>query len=241
MYTGKVVSLKEILWKVTRIAPEITYEDAAEYAIEAIRLVGAPLSYQNKVTKHIEVINNKAAMPDYNYVEIRGIRKIEDIENYEYKWATLTHATDIYHGSEDCVIKDNDSPSEYTYTIRDGVIQTSFTNGYIQVSYKALMTDDEGYPLIHDNQKNKFAIEFFILWRHMFPLYLAGKITDKAFHTIEQQKLFYMGAANTSMALQGIDHLESTMNTINRLIIRTEAHKHAFKEDSLKERLKRYN
>lgn len=241
MYNGKLISLKEILWKVTRVAPDITYEDAAEYAIEAIRLIGAPLSYENKVTKHIEVVNNKAAMPTSNYIEIRGIRKIEDIEDYEKEWIALGHATDIYHDSEDCIIKDNDCPSEYTYTIQNGIIKTSFTNGYIQIAYKGLSTDSEGYPLIQDNQKNKFAIEFFILWRYMFPLYLAGKISEKAYATVEQQKLWYMGAANTSLALEGIDHMESIMNTINRLIVRTDGHNNAFKEDSLKERLLRYN
>lgn len=241
MYTGKVTSLKEILWKVTRVAPDISYEDAAEYAIEAIRLIGAPLSYENKTTKHVEVVNNKAAMPVINWVEIRGIRKIENIDNYEEDWTALTHATDIYHSSEDCEPQKEDFPNEYTYTIRDGVIQTSFTDGYIQISYKAMMTDDDGYPLIQDNQKNKFAIEYFILWRHMFPLFIAGKITDKAYRTIEQLKHWYMGAANTSLALEGIDHLESTMNGINRLLVRSNAHAHAFKEDSLKERLQRYS
>lgn len=241
MYNGKVISLKEILWKVTRLAPDITYEDAAEYAIEAIKLIGAPLTYENKVTKHVKVVNNKAAMPVQNYIAIRGIRKIENIEDYEEDWTALTTATDIYHASEDCKVKDNDCPNEYTYTIRDGVIKTSFTNGYIQIAYKALQTDNEGYPLVDDNQKNKLAIEFYIAWRHLLPLYLAGKITDKAFGYIEQKKLWYMGAANTSLTLSGIDHLESTMNTINRLIVRSDAHKNAFKEDSLKERLLRYN
>ena len=68
-----------------------------------------------------------------------------------------------------------------------------------------------------------------------------GKITDKAFHYIEQKRHFYMGGADTSMKLAGIDHLESIMNTINRLIINTNAHNDFYKGSGAKERLRRFN
>lgn len=242
MYNGNVISLKEILWKVTRnpLASDITYEDAAEFAIEAIKLIGAPLVYVTKNSRHIEVINHKASIPP-NILNIRGVRKIEDIENYENGAIALTYATDIYHESEDCEIQVEDCPDEYTYTTQHGVIFTSFTNGYIQINAKYLDTDEEGYPLIQDNQKNKLAIEYYILFRHIEPQWMAGKIANDKFEYIQQKKDWYIGGANTSLTLQGIDHLEATMNTINRLLIRTNAHKNFFKEDGTKEQFRRYS
>ena len=68
-----------------------------------------------------------------------------------------------------------------------------------------------------------------------------GKIPDKVFHYIDQKKCFYMGASNTSMQLQGIDHLESVMNAVNRLIINDKAFDNFYKGAGMRERIKRYN
>ena len=53
---------------------------------------------------------------------------------------------------------------------------------------------------------------------------MMGKIQDKVFSYIEQKRHFYLGQAENSMKLQGMDHLESMMNALNRIIINDQAH-----------------
>jgi len=243
MYNGQNVSLKTILWKVLNqpIAADLTYEDAAAFAVEAIRLIGAPLSFEDIVTTPILVTNYKAPLPS-NLLNIRGVRIINNLENFDDGAIALRHATDIYHTGASCnPDSDNDIPYEYTYTVQKGIIFTSIPSGYVQISYKGLPVDEDGYPLIPNEQKTLLAIEYYILHRFIEPLWIIGKITDKAFSYIEQKRHFYMGGADTSLKLQSQDHLESVMNTINRLIVNDSAHSNFYKNSGQQERLKRFN
>ena len=237
MYNGNTVSLKKILWNVMNhhLAKDLTYDIAAEFALEIIELLGAPLSFIDKTTDpNLIVENNKVAAPN-DVIQINGIRVIQNDGLPERSAIALRHATDIYHNSVN-----KNTVEEFTYTIQNGVIFTSFEKGCIEVSYKALPTDESGYPLIPDNRKYKLAVEYYILYRYLAPLYDIGKITDKAFNRITQEKCFYVGAAENSMKLQGVDHLESALNGINRLLLNSSAHKNFFKGTGEKERIKKY-
>lgn len=243
MYTGNTISLKAILWRVmsNSMYSDLTYEDAGEFAIEAIKLMGSPVIHQEKVTKPIFVKNFKIATPD-NMIEIRGVRKIENLDNYDDCAIAILPATDIYHNGENCEESEKDNcPDEYTYTYENGVMKFSFKEGNVQLSYRSLNTDKDGFPLIPHNQKVRMAIEYYIRYRYMEPLWEAGKVTDKVFNRLEQRKDWYMGGANTSLTIKNMDHVEAIGNTINRLIINTNAHKNFFKRMGDKERFHRYN
>ena len=244
MHNGQTISLKNIIWRVLRnpLASELTYEEAAEFAIEIIRLLGAPLIYENKVTNPpLKIEDYKVALPKA-LIKIRGARLITNLESYEDNAIALRHATDIYHKALSCSNKSTEEMiTEYTYTTQKGVMYTSVKEGYVQISYTQLALDEDGYPLVPDNEKVKLAIEYYILHRFLEPLWMMGKITDKAFQYIEQKRSFYVGGAQSSMQLSGMDHLESTMNTINRLIINTQAFNNFYKASGEKEKIKKYS
>lgn len=241
MYNGNTISLKTILWRVMNLPSmgDLLFEDAAEYAVEAIRLIGAPLSYIDKVSPLISINQYKAALPD-NMIELKGVRIINDEDNYENNPIALTRATNTFHTSVNC-IDINDCPTAYTYTASGGVIKTSFKEGNIQVAYSSLPLDDEGYPLIPDNEKVKLAIRYYIMFMHMEPLKLIGKVTNDAFNYVDQKKCFYMGAASSDMKIANIDHVEAIVNTIGRIIMNRNGHKNSFKGAGTQEVFKKYN
>jgi len=272
MYNGQTISLKQILWKVLNnpLAAELTVDEAATFAGEAIRLLGAPLTLVDEVTNPpLNVKNNKVGLPA-NLLNIRGARLITNLENYDDRSIPLRHATDVYHTALNCKPSISTNTTEYsiytpdptgatqekytdlppasqrnqlefTYTTQKGVMFTSFNEGYVQISYKALAVDDDGYILIPDDERTKMAVEYYILHRYLEPLWMMGKITDKAFNYIETKRHFYMAGSTVSLQLQGIDHLESVMNTVNRIIINTQAHSEHYNKSGAKERFKRYN
>jgi hypothetical protein len=243
MYSGQTISLKTLLWKIMRnpIAEDLSYEEAAEHAVEGLRLIGAPLLFEDVVTNPpLEILNYKVKLPP-NLLNIRGVRIINNLQNYDDGAIALRYATDIYHTGNTYTTSGNeDLPYEYTYTIQKGILFTSIPEGHIQISYKALSTDEEGYPLIPNDQKTLLALEYYILHRFLEPLWIMGKITDKAFSYIETKRHFYMGGADTSLKLQGPDHLQSIVNTINRLIINDRAHESFYKGSGQQERIRRY-
>lgn len=255
MYTGQTVSLKNILWKVFRnpLVNDLSYEQAAEFSIEGLQLIGAPLLLVDKTSKPLITIEEFKGLLPSNIIQIRGVRLIQDLDNYERNAIPLTYATDIYHDSLNC----NNQPKldedeehskyssqiyqEFTYKVQKNKIFTSFEEGNVEVSYQALDLDNDGYPLIPNDQDTKLAIEYYILYKYLEPLWMMGKITDKVFHYIDQQKSWYMGAASSSLKLANMDHLEATMNAVNRIIVNDQAFNNFYKGMGERERIKRYN
>jgi len=243
MYNGDTISLKDIMWKVMNspFLQDLTYESAAEKAMEAIKLIGAPLAYVNKVTSPpIKIEDHKGLVPS-NIVIVRGARAYADAEAQdEIDAIPMTEATDIYHAKADCDLNDRDLGFEATYSIQSGVITTAFKEGFVELSYQAIATDDEGFPLIPKNQKFELAVEYYIRYRSLEPLWETGKVPDKVFTRVDQLKSWYIGAAQSGMQLKSMDHVEAMMNSINRLIINSPAQRNFFKFMGKHERIKKY-
>lgn len=244
MYSGNTISLKRILWKVMNSAymQDLSYEGAAEYAMEAIRLIGAPLAYVDKTTRPLlKIIDHKAVLPN-NIVLIRGVRAFATNDEEAGQGTAMTRGTNIYHESAGCEEQSDNSclGFEVTYTVQSGVITTSFRDGYVEVAYQSIATDEAGFPLIPDNEDFKLAIEYYIRYRVMEALWEMGKVPDKVFNRVDQRKCWYMGAAQSDMQFENMDHVEATMNTINRLIINDAAHRNFFAFIGKHERIKKY-
>lgn len=256
MYNGKSVSLKEVMFEVMRnpMMKDISFEDAASFAISALHLINAPLIYKDKVTQPlVDIQEFKGELP-FDLVKIRGVRVIQNQDNHDFDSIPLTYATDIFHKALNCntmftkqsreKYKETgyiDYRNEYTYTVQQNKIFTSFEEGKIEISYQALDVDEEGFPLIPDNQKVKEAIKYYIMRQYLEPLFIMGKISDKAYNYVEQQYNWYIGAAQSATKLAGMDQLEATMNAINRLLVEDQGFNNHYKGVGKRERLRRFN
>ena len=52
--------------------------------------------------------------------------------------------------------------SDLTYKIQGRVIYTSIKEGTIEIAYRAIAVDDEGYPLVPDKSSFSRALELYI-------------------------------------------------------------------------------
>ena len=216
------------------ICQDLSYEDAAEYALECIKLLGAPVIYINKI-EILELAQYKAKLPcDLLYIE--GIKYIS---NNNSGSNTMRESSNIYH-LDSFEFENENNNSELTYKIQNSVIFTSRQDGCIEISYKAIHCDENGYPLIPDNQKVELALEYYILSRYLEPLWMMGKITDKVFEYIQQKRYFYIPSAQQGLQMPSIDKMETIMNGINRLIISNNSHSNNFKNYGAKEQIKQY-
>jgi hypothetical protein len=236
MMTGATISIGNILWKVLKqpIVQDLKYEDAAEYAVEYLRLIGAPLSFEDKVTR-IKLNGYKALLPP-NLISLRGIA-YSDCECDG--GIAMRYASDIYHtdiqNNRDC-----DIFQEYTYITQNNVITTSMKDGWVNISYSAIATDDFGYPLIPDNESFKVALEYYIIHRTLEGLWSMGKITDKVFQYYEQKRHYYSSQATNSMMIKNLDQMETMMNAVNRLIIDVNPQQTFYKNFGIKEIIKQH-
>ena len=60
----------------------------------------------------------------------------------------------------------------FQYTVKPGFIMTNVPNGYLKLSYSAIPTDEESYPLIPDLMSYKEAIYWYVTMKMKYPEYL---------------------------------------------------------------------
>jgi hypothetical protein len=236
MITGKTVSVGNILWKVLKqpIVQDLKYEDAAEYAIEYLRLIGSALSFEDKVDK-VQLNNYKAVLP-LSLISLKGIKYSQEECS---SGIAMRYASDIYHTNID-----NDRNcdfQEYTYITQNNVITSSIKDGWLEIAYSGIAVDEFGYPLIPDNESFKVALEYYIIHRTLEGLWSMGKITDKVFQYYEQKRHFYSAQATNSMQIKNMDQMETMFNAINRMIIDVNPQQTFYKNFGNKEVITRHN
>jgi len=237
MMTGRTVSVGNILWKVLKqpIVQDLKYEDAAEYAIEYLRLIGAPLSFEDKVIR-IKLNNYKGLLPP-NLISLRGV----EYSDCECEGGiAMRYASNIYHTDIENDRNCSDSFQEYTYITQNNIITTSMKDGWVNISYSGIATDDFGYPLIPDNESFKVALEYYIIHRTLEGLWSMGKITDKVFQYYEQKRHFYSAQATNSMTIKNMDQMETMFNAINRMIVQNHPQSNFYKNFGTEENIKQH-
>lgn len=222
------ISIKEILDNLLDhpMLQGLSLERAVNYAVHLIRIVGMPGMFEEK-TAIIDIKDYRGKLP----CDFYDIIQVRTAEGYPHQ-KMLRNSTDNFHMSE------NKKPSEPTYKIQGGVIFTSIKDTSIEVAYRSILTDDEGYPLIPDNSSFIKALELYIKKEYFTILFDLGKINGQILQNTQQEYAWAVGQAQSSFTRLSIDQMESLTNTLNTLIQRTNEHSTGFKNNSDKEILK---
>lgn len=226
MFNGKYVSIKSIMATLVKypFIDNISSDDLGLYLSEFLRKVGAPLAFTDKVVT-IEIKNNRGMLP-CDLLYIRGTRALfpndcNDCGNDEY--IALAYASDIYHSSYHCsdTIDECNKYNDYTYSLNNGAIYTSFKEGEVQMSYRGLVVDEEGYPMLPDDVKVKEAFKYYVLMQYAEPAYFRKDIPKDIYYEIKQQYAWYIGAAQNSLNMPNSDQMQTLQNGIIRLLRNT--------------------
>lgn len=239
-WNSRYTSVKEIIGKVYRdmgMADQINFADAVEWAGEAIELIGAPFHLLDK-SERLTIANYRAELPcDLHYiVTTRGLSKesttedaCDDIETGSFM--PMRYSTDAYHHwyCNNANFKDTNCQGDYTYKVNDNFIFTNFETGFVLLAYKGIPVDDDGFPKIPDDPKFKNAVAYHIMWKMAFIRSMQGKMPAALFQKIEQDRDWYMGAAQTRGQMPSVDMAESIKNNWIRLIPKINQHQDGFK------------
>ena len=115
--------------------------------------------------------------------------------------------------------------NDATYHTNDNYIFTSFKEGAkILMSYRAFPIDEDGFPMIPDNEKFKQACLWHLLMKLYYAQWVKGKVSDAVFKHAEQQRDWYIGAATTAGLMPTLDTMESWKNGWLHLIPRLNEH-----------------
>lgn len=190
------VSIDVVLDRILRssLLQTVSKEQAIQYAIDFIHIVGAPKMFIDKITK-IEINNYRALLP-CDIVSINQIRY-----------------NDVYLVSMNSAFNDD---VDLSYKTQGNMIFTSFEKGTIEISYKAVPSDN-GFPLIPDNPLFLKALELYIKKEVFTNLFEEGRLNDRILQHTEQQYCWTVGQLTSEYTIPSISEMENIKRMWNTL------------------------
>lgn len=114
------------------------------------------------------------------------------------------------------------------YFIKPGWIVTNRKHGFIKLAYKAIATDERGYPLIPDLTSYQEAIYWYVVMKLTFPKFMSGqlggsskfaqKYAAQSYFYTQQQWNFYRNQAYAEAMMPTSDDMQNIKNDWNKLI-----------------------
>lgn len=229
-------SIKIILDRLLRnnVLNGLSFESVIDYTVDFMDIVGIPAVYEDKF-HDTDIVNYRAKLPcDF----IDDIQLLISTSPRGNNMATAREATDTFHADYSC--NKLSRTSDFTYSIGNGYIFTSIETGKLKLAYKAIKTDEEGYPLLPANRTFLNALEWFIKYKYYTILWEEGRIEDKRYENTKQEYAWAVGQCETDMKRLSLAKAESFFNSFRTLIPRDNEFSKRFMNTGNKEYLRRH-
>lgn len=118
----------------------------------------------------------------------------------------------------------NNKIDEPTYWIKPGWIVFNKEQGRVKLSYKAIATDERGYPLIPDLASYQEAIYWYVMMKLNFPKFIKGqlggrvKFNQNIYFYLQQQWNFYRNQAYAESMMPNEGEMTNIKNEWTKLI-----------------------
>lgn len=227
--------------------------DIREWIFEAVDKIGAPTQYiERDIT--LELDDYQAPIPG----DLQVISGVAFSTTPHGKWTPMRTNTGIFknnhehhhHGHPEPLMPTRiTSQSQFyeintmkylnrmfndgriqdpQYFIKPGWIVTNQKHGFIRLAYKAIATDERGYPLIPDLTSYQEAVYWYVVMKLTFPKWLGGKLGGESKYAqkyaantytyVQQQWNFYRNQAYAEAMMPTADDMQNIKNDWNKLI-----------------------
>lgn len=182
------------------------------------------------------ISNNPMGNPNYDLIGVL---------NTYLQLHTLDDVAELKYGETDdirIIIKDIVMDSNYTerrehsnhdntFMIQGSYINTSMEKGVIVMSYRAIATDTDGYPLIPDNSDFTRALETYIKVQYFTILFDLGKIQPGVLNQAKVDYAWAVGDCESEFKRMDLSRAESFFNSMKTLVLRNHQFREGFKRN----------
>ncbi len=226
----RYISLKQALDDILDhpLLKDVSFERAVNYTVHFIRKVGMPKSFNEK-TELIDIKDYRGLLP----CDLDRIIQVRTHDDCSKTYKVFRYSTDSFHMSDT-----KQDPYDLTYKVQGSIIFTSMKEGTIEIAYRALAVDSEGYPLIPDSSPYIEALELFIKKKHFTVLFDTGKITPQVYNNVCQEYAWAVGQAQSDLVSLSIDEMQSLTNSFNTLVARVNEHSRGFVNNGSMEKIR---
>lgn len=205
---------------------DLSLEQVVRYTIRFISLHGFPSLYQDKQDV-VDIHEFRGLLP----CDLISIIQVKNLRSH----LCMRSMTDSFNaGIQDRTLHHNDHPhrhtpyippmapsfGEDTWKTQGRVIFTSFPEGKIEIAYKAIPVDEDGFPLLIDNENYLAALEAYIKKQVFTTKYEQGKIAAGVLENAKQDYAWLAGQLNSEFTIPSYSEMQSITNAVTSLIPR---------------------
>lgn len=229
----KTISVKEVIAKVYRdlnLTDADRWQDMIEWSAEALNYIGAYQQYKVKGVR-LAITNALAKLPcdmkDIIQVAYNGIPLQPCTGSFTSSVTATTSAEATSVICEMCV-GDDTNFSELLVTPLQGVyecydldsvyIKTSFLTGTIYMAYNSVATDEDGFPLVPDDESYKDALLKYIVMKLMYGKFVTDEIKDTKYRMFVRDWEVSCMQARGKANMPNLAQLENIKNQWVRIV-----------------------
>lgn len=220
----KFTNIREILDNCMQheLLQDLTLEQTVGYVIKFNSIFNVPQLYNTKYAT-IKINEYRGELP----CDLIAINQVKDsLSNLVIKEINGTFF--------------NPNTIERAFKTQGQIIFTTFKEGEIEVSYRAIPVDEEGYPLILDNEKYKNALELYIKKDRFTKQFDLGKLHHSILQNTQQDYAWAAGQLQSELKTPSLSEWESISNAHNTLLQRDDMFVKGFESLGEKEYFKKH-
>lgn len=233
---NQYISIKVVLDRLLRsnLLQGLSFESVIDYTLDFIDIVGIPSVYEDKFYES-EIVQHRVKLP-CDFIEEVQVEMSPTKKGTSSFTSPARAATDTFHKHyKNKNIRHN---TDFTYSINNNFIFTSLEKGLLQMAYKAIMVDEEGYPMIPSDRSFLLALEWYIKVQYYTLLWENGKLEDKRLEHANQEYSWAVGRCETDMKRLSLAKAETFFNSFRSLIPRDNEFAKRFQNTGSKEFLR---
>ena len=152
----------------------------------------------------------------------QALDKLNSDDNLRKTLSTLINQYTICstNGKAHNLIGGTNFSNTVQYDIKPGNTHliSNVPEGYIKISYHAILTDDEGMPMIPDMPSYFEAIYWYVAMKLYYPKYLSGDIPQHVYYDMKRSWNFYRKQAYAESLMPNQDELTNIKHTWHTLV-----------------------
>lgn len=222
----QTTNIRRIMDRVTRhpMLADIPFETVIEHTVDFLSLMGTPALYEEK-TAIIDIDDWQGDLPN-DFVEMIQVRLAC------HPFGVFRYSGHSFHMSDK---KPGDMLAGLTYKTQGMTIFTSCRHVKIEIAYRAVMVDEEGYPLLPDNTSFLRGLENYIKVKWFEIKYEMGELPQDVMARAEKEYCWSAGDAQNEFSRLDLDKAQTLFNSFKTLLPRNSEHWRAFFTNGSKE------
>ena len=123
---------------------------------------------------------------------------------------------------------------QWTYYIENGIVYTNIREGDIFLCYKAIPSDENGYPMVRNTIKHRAAVAYYIIWKMKYIDMLNGKLNMQIYNSVRAEWIMAARDARATDMLPDNAHERDYIRSIhNRMINWATGHRKNYENVSM--------